>query len=96
MGHDIKAYRFKDDEDEVAYLRRSAFDDRNGQIYELLNCQDYNGGVSGNGSEREFTRDEIAAAIVKAVTDEKYNRELDFLTDCMLNMEEGKILIHFW
>ena len=94
MGHDTTAYRKEDEE--VAYLRRGAFDDRNEQIYDLLDCKDCYGGVSGNGSLKEFTRDDIAAAIVKAVTNEKYNRELEFLTDCMLNMEDGKISIHFW
>lgn len=95
MGHDTTAFKISDDE-EVAYLRRSAFDERNEQIYDLLECKDCHAGVSGNGSTKVFTRDDIASAIVKAVTDEKYNRELDFLTDCMLNMEDGKISIHFW
>jgi hypothetical protein len=94
MGHDTTAFRKEDDE--VAYLRRSAFDERNEQIYELLDCKDCHAGVSGDGSLKEFTRDDIAAAIVKAVSDEKYNRELEFLTDCMINMEDGKIMIHFW
>lgn len=96
MGHDTTAFRISDDDEEVAYLRRNAFDERNKQIYNLLDCNDCYGGVSGNGSLKVFTRDDIAAAIAKAVTDEKYNRELEFLTDCMLNMEDGKISIHFW
>lgn len=95
MGHDTKAYTINGDL-EVAYLRRNAFDKSNHQIYELLGCKDFYGGVSGDGSEKEFTRDDIATAISKAVNDEKYNLELEFLTDCIVNMEDDKILIHFW
>ena len=93
MGHDITAYSIQGD-GEVAYLRRSAFDEKNKQIYELLDCIDCYGGQSGNGSVKVFSRDDIADAIIGAVGDDRYNRELQFLTDCIVNMED-KISIHF-
>lgn len=42
MGHDISAFKKVDTQrdNEIAYLRRNAFNNLNGTIYNLLNCQD--------------------------------------------------------
>lgn len=71
MGHDITAIRKssieKDsDENELSYIRIGAWNHHKAyMLYEALNAHNCNGGVSGNGREREFTPDELKIALSK-------------------------------
>ncbi len=71
MGHDITAIRKssieKDsDENELSYIRIGAWNHHKAyMLYEVLNAHSCNGGVSGNGREREFTSDELKIALAK-------------------------------
>ena len=71
MGHDITAIRKstieKDsDENELSYIRIGAWNRHKAyMLYEALNAHSCNGGVSGNGREREFTSDELKIALAK-------------------------------
>ena len=65
MGHDITAIR-KSSEEELSYIRIGAWNRHKAyMLYETLNAEDCNGGVSGNGREREFTSDELKIALSK-------------------------------
>ena len=58
MGHDITAIR-KSSTKELSYIRIGAWNRHKAyMLYEALNAHNCNGGVSGNGREREFTPDE--------------------------------------
>ena len=59
MGHDVSAYFGKR---EVAYLRRSAFDDANQVIYEVLGTTDLYRGCSGAGEWVPIDRDRFEQA----------------------------------
>jgi len=83
MGHDIYAYK----KEEVGYLRRSAFSEDNSVIYELLNCTDLDGGVSGVGS-REFTKEEVEAAITRGKEDKVAEDIIEFLEKALEVAEE--------
>lgn len=70
MGHDITAIRKssieKNSNDELSYIRIGAWNNYKAyMLYEALNAQDCNAGVSGNGVEREFSPDELKIAISK-------------------------------
>ena len=71
MGHDITAIRKstieKDsDENELSYIRIGAWNHHKAyMLYEVLNAHSCNGGVSGNGREREFTSDELKISLAK-------------------------------
>lgn len=96
MGHDIYGYKPSDTKKEVAYLRRGAFNPLKHTIYDALDCHECNGGVSGNGSEKEFTKDELIIALNKIDSSENFIPERSFLNDCIDNVDEfGKILIQF-
>lgn len=90
MGHDIYGHRPSDTENEIAYLRRSAFDNNNGAIYRALNCPHQNGGVSGMGGEETFTIDEILYGIKKLADKKENAREIKFLADILLNLDENE------
>ena len=97
MGHDISGYKTTDKENKIAYLRRGAFNGLNSEIYNALNCHDCSGGVSGNGSEREFTRDELLKALEYLGDNEDLEPERKFVNDCLENLDEnGKILVGFY
>ena len=100
MGHDIFGFRTTDKENKIAYLRRGAFDCFNCIIYIVLNCSDCSGGVSGNGSKREFTKEELLNALERLGDIEdfegEFERERKFLNDCLENIDkDGKILVKF-
>ncbi len=97
MGHDISGYKTTDKENEIAYLRRSAFDGLKSKIYIALNCIDCSGGVSGNGSEREFTQDELLKALEYLGKKKELEPERNFIDDCLANLDENKkIIIGFY
>lgn len=85
MGRDISGYLRDDAEHnkEIAYLRRGAFDPRKGAIYEALECQENNCGCSDCGTEREFTREQLTAALARVPKGEGYEPEREFLRKCI-------------
>ena len=65
MGHDITAIR-KSSTKELSYIRIGAWNRHKAyMLYEALNAHSCNGGVSGNGREREFTSDELKISLAK-------------------------------
>lgn len=67
MGHDITAYiktKRKDNKNDVAYFRISAFDTLRRKLFygTLNNAETANGGVSGTGITINYTRKEIETA----------------------------------
>ena len=96
MGHVIIGYKTTDKENEIAYFRRRAFNDLSSEIYNALNCHDCSGGGSGNGSQREFTKDEMLKALEYLGNKEELEPERKFVADCIANIDEsGKILVGF-
>ena len=85
MGHDTTAYK------EVAYLRRNAFSDENLLIYQLLDVDDEYGGVSGYGSYRYFSKEDIQKALERT-TDKTPPDIKKFLQVCA---KEKYVKIHF-
>ena len=105
MGHDIYAFRNKAHRDTgplgpppnygaIAYLRRTAFDDLNDTLYRALNAGKHYCGVSGCGTEQYFTREELTAAYKSLGDNPNYEREREFLTECLIYPGDG-VLIHF-
>ena len=65
MGHDITAIR-KSSTKELSYIRIGAWNRHKAyMLYEALNAHSCNGGVSGNGEEREFASGELKIALAK-------------------------------
>jgi hypothetical protein len=118
MGHDIYGYRTKTDLDasedgensddhHIAYLRRGAFNPLKTEIYKALNCLEFNGGCSGNGDHKEFTKEQLLAALDYLGYDEcldtkdayfgDLHPEIEFVRDCLKNLNnEGTIWIGFY
>lgn len=102
MGHDITAYPkdtntdLDNDDKEIAYLRRSAFNLLRHQIYEFLNCQEENCGCSGCGGERVFTQEELKKGMEILLTypDDHTGPEKEFLQKCIDHGDS--VLICFW
>jgi hypothetical protein len=97
MGHDISGFKSSDKEqsNEIAYLRRNAFSDLKHTIYNALDCMECSGGVSGNGSEKEFTKSELEAGLLAIPDEEKYAPERNFLDQCISQADDEPILIAF-
>ena len=96
MGHDISGFKTNDTENEIAHLRRIAFDNLNGTIYNALDCQECNAGVSGNGNKRQFSKEELIKALDFLGTNEDYHPERKFIVDCLENIDEnGNVLVWF-
>ena len=100
MGHDISAYlgpvdpadplvelENADDLPETAYLRRSAFEPLRHTLYEVLDTEEYDGGVSGLGAGRWFSRDQFQAALVRLRQrlgeGWQVQPEIDFVQECL-------------
>ena len=67
MGHDISA-RLKKGSERIAYLGIGAFDQPKSWIlYESLNSNELNGGLSGNGGTKYFTSEELKIALQKFI-----------------------------
>jgi hypothetical protein len=97
MGHDISGYKITDKENEIAYLGRNAYDGLNVEIYNSLNCLHCSGGVSGNGSEMDFTKEELLKALEYLGDNENLEPERKFVKDCLENIDEdSKILVRFY
>lgn len=88
MGHDITAYK----KSQVAYYRKNAFNPTNHRLYEVLNCKQFNGGVSGLGHSREFNKEELQEAYNKAF-ELGYEEEVEFLgTVLKADLQENEFL----
>lgn len=96
MGHDIYGHRPTEKEEAVAYLRRSAFSEYSKEIYNALDCLDCSGGVSGIGVDREFSKDDLMRALDYLVGKEELKPEAKFISECLLNIEDDKIVIGFY
>lgn len=90
MGHDITGYEIK----EVAYYRNSAFNPTNHYLYDMLECSDLSGGVSGIGTYREFERKYIENRVMRYRNLESHKREVEFL-DKLLSSEKDSFIIYF-
>ena len=97
MGHDISGYRVEDTQhkNEIAYLRRSAFNPLNVTIYNALDCHEMNGGCSGIGCERKFTQAELMDALSRIPDGDEYEPERAFLNDCVNAGQDG-VISAFW
>jgi hypothetical protein len=87
MGHDISAYKHKDDthDQEIAYLRRSAFNDLAREIYKALGAEEADAGCSGCGLTTWFSKSELEAALARLPKTDELMPELLFL--CELHRE---------
>lgn len=96
MGHDISGYLRADTEhsNEIAYLRRNAFNPLNGTIYKALQCEEHNCGWSGCGTEREFTHADLVAALQRIPPGDDFEPEREFLNKCIA--VGGDVLITFY
>lgn len=83
MGHDTLAYRTSNTKDVVIQLRRSAFDNLNKTIYQVLGVQSFYGGVSGLGEEKVFNKKDILEALELLGDNEYFERERVFLKGCL-------------
>ncbi|MCL7745565.1 hypothetical protein [Halalkalibacter alkaliphilus] len=61
MGHDIEGYNKSGEE--IAYARFSMGNDNATILYDLLNANDYDGGVSGVGDSSSFSIQQIEKAL---------------------------------
>ena len=94
MGHDIHSYTdlkldesgedFKFDND-IAYLRYSMGNENKNRIYTLLDCRQFNNGVSGSSEHAVFPLAAIKRALVRSVT-WGYIEETEFLAETFLYM----------
>ena len=90
MGHDIFAFKNQDKDGVIAHYRASIWCETRHTLYDLLECQDLNCGVSGCGESREFPLEKVKAAAKKAAEME-YWRELEFLVT-ILNRTDGEVV----
>ena len=89
MGHDIFGIL---NEDEVAYLRRSAGNELNTVIYNVLEKEECNAGCSGNGDSCQVTKEELSQALAKLAllaVDLKISKEIKFIADCLEALEDS-------
>ena len=100
MGHDIYAFRQNDgdsnEDKEIAYLRRNASDPMGNTLYRVLG-EALNGGWSGTGEDRKFSRSELQQAlkILRIHGDDpNFEPESTFLHDC-LKASDGDVWIQF-
>jgi hypothetical protein len=85
LSHEITGYRASDTErtNDIAFLSRAAGNPLNSAIYDALDCPEHNCGVSGCGGEQEFTTDELRTALARLPTAPEYDKERDFLRQCI-------------
>jgi hypothetical protein len=92
MGHDIYAKIAEIKKDEIAYLRKNTGDSDNGTIYKLLDCEDCNGGVSGNGRYKLFSKEQIKEAIEKGQDSIVLKDNLVFLRKCLKGLKKNQMV----
>lgn len=98
MGHDISGYLKADREhkNEVAYLRRAAWDDLARTLYNALDCEELDCGCSGCGTERIFIRSELENALTRIPGGDDTEREREFLRRCIEAGAEDGVRIAFY
>jgi hypothetical protein len=97
MGHDIRAYLKSDQEVDIAYMGRGAFNPLNTVIYKSLKCTDKNYcGVSGCGTKQEFTVENLKEALGDIAGEEDLRPEITFLEDCIDADDGSGFVIHFF
>ena len=90
MGHDTFAYSSGD---QIAYLRRNVISDDKNIIYQLLNVEEYNVGVSGNGELKRFSHEDIDNAFKKGIENKVSEDILYFLLACL--EENSDVIVEF-
>ena len=97
MGHDISAFnKAEEPNEEIAYLRRSAFNSLNGAIYTALKAEDQNCGCSGCGNDPiHFSEAQLKEAKSRLPSGDDYEQEREFLDNCLTNGASG-VWIGFW
>lgn len=95
MGHDISGFRQDDSsqDEEIAYLRRAAWNPLARVIYEALDAKDHDCGCSGCGTEKSFSSEQLIAALSKIPEGEETEPERKFLSDCIAS--GGQITVLF-
>jgi predicted DNA-binding protein len=109
MGHDIYAYKeFKETidefgeldyyaDDEISYKRYCMGNIKAIELYDALDANEYNNGVSGNGKAKAYTINEIETAINNCKINDYYSA-IDFFETIHSEMKKyklDKIYIHF-
>lgn len=94
MGHDIFAQRNEQDEIELAYLRKGAWNPTVRNIYNALNVQEFDGGVSGFGNGKYFTHSDISDAVKKIPLNDEAT--IKFLEEILKKLKpDEKVYIRF-
>jgi hypothetical protein len=96
MGHDVCGFKNKDGSDEIAYLRRGAFNEQARDIYIALDAQQYDAGCSGDGSLVPFDKSKIREALEKISKEESHEGERDFLNDLLTKGDDSGVYIGFY
>ena len=91
MGHDIYAYdRENEPQQEIAYLRRSAWNEINKTIYLALDITERYGGVSGtNEGPVYFARKHLESAKASIPDKHDFQPEHEFLNLCLSHSGDG-------
>lgn len=95
MGHDINGFRPSDPKKPVAHVRIGGADRRKTSIYKALDAEKYNALDSGSGGKREFTEEQLLTGLKSISRNQYMQEEKEFIMDCLNNLEDGKIIIHF-
>jgi hypothetical protein len=98
MGHDISGFKNEDKEcegNEIAHLRRGAFNPLARAIYGALGVIEFDAGCSGCGETANFTDTQLRQALAKIPDDEDHDPERTFLNDC-IEKGGGGVWIVFW
>ena len=96
MGHDVYGFKDKKRSVEIAYLRRSAFDERARDIYRVLGAEKYDAGVSGDGSSAWFTRGQLQDALPRLPVGDTHAREREFIERLIANGSPSGAYIGFY
>lgn len=96
MGHDVCGFKDKEHENEIAYLRRGAFNGQARDIYKALNATEYDAGCSGCGETVFFTRQQLEEALAKLPAGEDHEQERQFVRNLLEKGEEAGAWIGFY
>lgn len=96
MGHDVFGFKDKEHENEIAYLRRGAFNDQARDIYKVLDATEYDAGCSGCGETVFFTRQKLEEALMRLPTGEDHEQERQFVRNLLEKGDEAGAWIGFY